>query len=111
MRPLVLGLTAFCIVISASGAVPRLVMPADDGRDAVTLSSVDVRVTIRGHLARTEYDFSFRNNLNRVVGGDFVFPIPPDGEVSDLGLYFDGRLRHAVAVERAQGKTAYEETV
>ena len=93
------------------GDVPALLMPADEGGEAVVLSSIDVRVTIRGHLARTEYDLTFRNKLDRIVGGDFVFPIPPDGEVSALGLYFDGKLRRAAAVERVQAKTAYEEVV
>ena len=86
-------------------------MSSDDGGDAVVLSAAAVRVTIRGHLARTEYELTFRNRLTRIVGGDFVFPLPPDAEVSDLGLYFGGKLRHAVAVERVQAKRGYEETV
>src|ERR1700736_1963800 len=111
MRSFVIGLFSICFASLMTAAVPRLVMPSDAGGDAVVLSALDVRVVIRGHLARTEYELTFRNNLPRIVGGDFVFPLPPDGEVSDLGLYFDGKLRHAVAVERVQAKTAYEETV
>jgi Ca-activated chloride channel family protein len=111
MRSVALALLVVCIAVTAAAAVPRLIMPSDDGGEAVLLSAAAVRVTIRGHLARTEYELTFRNRLPRVVGGDFVFPLPPDAEVSDLGLYFDGKLRHAVAVERALAKSAYEETV
>jgi hypothetical protein len=110
MRQTVILLTLL-FTSNAFGAVPALVMPSDDGGEAVVLSSMDVKVTIRGHLARTEYDLTFRNNLDRIVGGDFVFPVPPDGEVSALGLYFDGKLRRAAAVERVLAKTAYEGVV
>ena len=111
MRSVAFALLFVFIAVTSFAAVPRLIMPSDDGDDAVVLSAAAVRVTIRGHLARTEYELTFRNRLDRVVGGDFVFPLPPDAEVSGLGLYFDGRLRHAVAVERVQAKRAYEETV
>lgn len=111
MRSVAVALLVVCIAVTSSAAVPRLIMPSDDGGDAVVLSAASVRVTIRGHLARTEYELTFRNRLPRIVGGDFVFPLPPDGEVSDLGLYFDGKLRHAVAVERVLAKRAYQETV
>ena len=40
-----------------------------------------------------------------------LFPLPPGAEVSDLGLWFDGHLRHGVAVERVLARLAYEETV
>jgi len=92
-------------------AVPTLVVEGDDGNVALELSAVAIRVTVRGHLARTEYELTYHNSLDRVTGGDFTFPLPPDAEVSDLGLYFDGRLRHGVAVERVLARTAYEEIV
>jgi len=111
MRSVAFALLFVFIAVTSMAAVPRLIMTGDDGADAVVLSAANIRVTIRGHLARTEYELTFRNRLDRVVGGDFVFPLPPDGEVSDLGLYFNGTLRHAVAVERVQAKRAYEETV
>src|SRR5688500_15725741 len=84
----------------ASAAVPTLVVEGDDGNVALELSAVAIHVTVRGHLARTTYELTYHNSLDRVTGGDFTFPLPADAEVSDLGLYFDGVLRHGVAVER-----------
>jgi len=111
MRSVAFALLFVFLAVTSFAAVPRLIMPSDDGEDAVVLANLGVHVTIRGHLARTEYTLAFRNRLPRVVGGDFVFPVPPGGEVSDLALVFDGKPRHAVAVERVQAKRAYEETV
>jgi len=70
-----------------------------------------VRATLRGHLARTEFEITYRNSMPRQTSGRFHFPLPADAEVSDLGLWFDGRLRHAVAVERVLARQAYDEVV
>ena len=92
-------------------ALPSLMSQDDDGRISLPIHALEVNVLIRGHLARTTYEVTFRNDLDRDLDGQFSFPLPPDAEVSDLGLYFDGHLRRAVAVERIQARTAYEETV
>lgn len=96
---------------TAFAGIPTLTVEGDDGNVALALSAVSIRVTVRGHLARTEYELTYRNSLDRETGGTFSFPLPPDAEVSDLGLWFDGVLRHGVAVERVLARTAYDETV
>ena len=93
-------------------AIPRLtVSEGDDGTLPLTLDSLQIHVLLRGHLARTTYDLTYRNGTNRELDGDFAFPLPPDAEISDLGLYFNGRLRHAVPVERVMARSIYETTV
>src|SRR5688572_6023314 len=98
-------------LFASRAAVPTLTVNDDQGNVALDLSALSIRVTMRGHLVRTEYELTFRNAMDRVVGGNFHFPLPADAEVSDLGLYFDDHLRHAVAVERVLARTAYEEIV
>ena len=98
-------------LLAAPRSVPTLNVEGDDGNVALELSALQIRVTIRGHLARTEYELTYRNSLDRDTGGEFYFPLPPNAEVSDLGLYFDGKLRHGVAVERVLARSAYEETI
>jgi hypothetical protein len=90
---------------------PTLTVNDEQGRSALTLAGIAVHTIVRGHLARTIFELTYRNDLDRVVSGDFVFPLPADAEVSDLGLYFNGRLRHGVAVERVQARTAYEQII
>ena len=95
----------------AFAGMPTLTVDADDGNVALELSAASIRTTVRGHLARTEFTLTYRNALDREVGGDFHFPLPPDAEVSDLGLFFDGHLRHGVAVERVLARRAYDQIV
>ncbi len=92
-------------------AIPSLSVEGDDGMVALALDAVRVDVLIRGHLARTTFELTYRNDLEDDVDGSFTFPLPVDAEVSEVGLYFDGKLRNAVAVERVQARTAYEETI
>jgi hypothetical protein len=111
-----IALLTVLLVMPALGAqhaaVPRLTVPeGDDGTVALTLESLEIHVLLRGHLARTTYDLTYRNRSARELDGDFTFPLPPDAEISDLGLYFGDRLRHAVAVERVMARSVYEATV
>jgi len=92
-------------------SVPSLKVAGDNGSTALALESLRIDVLIRGHLARTTYELTYRSNLDHNTDGDFAFPLPPGAEVSDLGLYFNGHLRHAVAVERVQGRAVYEQAV
>ena len=97
--------------IAAAASLPSLTIHDDNGTVALQVESLHIDVMIRGHLARTTYEITYRNTLDRDVDGDFSFPLPPDAEVSDIALYFGKVLRHAVAVERVQAKNAYEETI
>jgi len=97
--------------LASAASLPSLTVQDDNGAVALSIEALRVDVMIRGHLARTTYEITYRNSTDRVVDGDFSFPLPPDAEVSDIALYFGQTLRHAVAVERVQAKTAYEDTV
>lgn len=115
MRRSLLPIPALVLSIAALAAPSRTAVPvltvADEGGAALALEIVNVRTIVRGHLLRTEYELTYRNSLRRDVSGDFDFPLPEGAEVSDIALYFDGKLRHGFAVERAQAKAAYEETI
>ncbi|HEX6097099.1 MAG TPA: VIT domain-containing protein [Thermoanaerobaculia bacterium] len=111
-----IGVLVVALTAATSAAKPRVALPAltsqtGDGKVSLAIDALRVHALIRGHLARTTYEVTFRNDLDRDLDGQFSFPLPPDAEVSDVGLYFDGVLRHAVAVERVQARAAYEETV
>jgi Vault protein inter-alpha-trypsin domain len=108
-----LGVIAFVSSIGAAEKppLPTLTVQTDDARHALDLVAVRIDTTIRGHIARTEYELTYRNDLDREVEGDFSYPLPAGAELTGLGLYFNGRLRQAVAVERERARVAYESIV
>ena len=101
----------FSFVASAKPLLPALTVDTGDGRHALQLVGIRVDTIIRGHLARTECELTYRNDLDAVVEGEFAFPLPAGAELTGLGLYFNNRLRHAVAVERERARVAYETSV
>jgi hypothetical protein len=102
---------ALVLAVDVHAAAPTLTVLSDSGEVALELTALTVRTTIREHLARTELELTYRNTLDRQTNGTFLFPLPPDAEVSDLGLWFDGVLRHGVPVERVLARQAYDETI
>lgn len=113
MRRLAVLLLACTLTLAAEEKprVPTLTAHGDDGEVALELTALEVRATVRGHLARTELELTWRNSLDRVTGGEFTFPLPADAEVTDVGLWFGEHLRHGVAVERVLARKAYEEII
>ena len=90
----------FVIAISSTAfaaSLPTLTVDDENGAVALKIEVLRIGVMIRGHLARTTYEITYRNTLARNVDGDFSFPLPADAEVSDIALYFGKTLRHAVA--------------
>jgi Ca-activated chloride channel family protein len=105
---LIVGASVFA---APRAAVPSLSIAGDNGSTALALEALNVHVLIRGHLARTTYELTYRSSLPHDTDGDFAFPLPDGAEISDLGLYFNGHLRHGVAVERVQARSVYEQNV
>src|ERR1044071_3390425 len=104
MRVAVAVLVLLCVRPAAAATLPSLTVESDDGNVALALDAVQVEVLIRGHLARTTFELTYRNHRDEPLEGRFTFPLPPDAEVSELGLYFDGKLRYAEAVEAVHAR-------
>lgn len=96
---------------SPAAVVPTLIADGYEGSAVLELTSLEVDVRIRGHLSRTSYVATFRNHASMDLNGRFFLPLPGDATVSDLGLFFDGKLRRAVSVERERARIAYEDIV
>ncbi len=106
-----IALSLAAVAAPVHPSLPTLTVNDENGNTALSIQSLHIDVIIRGHLARTTYEITYANNLDRDLDGDFSFPLPPDAEVSDIALYFGTVLRHGVAVQREQARTAYDETI
>ena len=76
-------LALLALVSITASAAPRANLPvltaeSDDGSVALALDALRVEVLIRGHLARTTFELTYRNDLDHDLDGEFVFPLPPD---------------------------------
>jgi hypothetical protein len=75
------------------------------------LKSASVDVKVRGHLATTTVELGFFNPNQRVMEGEFVFPLAEGQTVSGYSLEVNGAMRQAVVVEKQKGREIFEEIV
>ena len=81
------------------------------GEKAVVLDTMSVNVEINGDISVTTYDMTFYNPNNRILEGEFSFPLQENQKVTRYALDVNGKLREGVAVEKEKARVAYENTI
>lgn len=114
----ILTLTAVIIVSSIAflhaqtGIHPT--MKIRNGKTAETplqieLFNIDIKVV--GQIAVTTIDITYRNPNNRVLEGEFNFPLGEGQTVSRFALDIGGTLRDGVVVDKTKGRKTFEAIV
>jgi tetratricopeptide (TPR) repeat protein len=85
--------------------------PGDTASVPLEMSDLDISVQIAGNIATTTMEITFFNSLDRVLEGQFYFPLGAGQTVSRFALEVNGKMREGVVVEKEQGRVAYESTV
>lgn len=92
--------------------IPVLEVPKNSGgyksTNEVVLHSLDLDVKITGNISTTTATMVFRNNSSRILEGRLTFPLPENVSVSGYALDINGKLRHAVPVEKEKAKEVFE---
>ncbi|MBO4728526.1 MAG: DUF2135 domain-containing protein [Spirochaetaceae bacterium] len=81
-----------------------------DGK-AIRLSNLSIDVAVTGNIATTTYDMIFTNSSNRILEGEFEFPLDNGQTVSRYALDINGKLREGVVVEKEKGRQVFETIV
>lgn len=90
---------------------PRIKMSTGTDENAVRLSNLAVEVEVTGNIATTTYDMIFTNSSNRILEGEFEFPLDNGQTVSRYALDINGKLREGVVVEKEKGRQVFETIV
>ena len=90
---------------------PRIKMSTGTDGNAVRLSNLAVEVEVTGNIATTTYDMIFTNSSNRILEGEFEFPLDNGQTVSRYALDINGKLREGVVVEKEKGRQVFETIV
>jgi len=82
-----------------------------DGKEdpGVYLQSLDIQVEVSGNITSTRQTMVFKNKTDRVMEGELTFPLPEGRTVTYYALDINGKMREAVAVEKASGTQIFEE--
>jgi tetratricopeptide (TPR) repeat protein len=81
--------------------------PADKPHP-VAIAKADVSLMAAGRLCQTTVTLTFRNDADRVLEGDLVFPLPENATVSGYGLDVNGQLVDAVTIEKEKARVVFE---
>ncbi|MET0392365.1 MAG: VIT domain-containing protein [Chitinophagaceae bacterium] len=92
-------------------AIPVLRISGDTTAAALKISSLSIDVTVAANIATTTFDISFYNPNNRVLEGEFDFPLADGQRITRYALGVNGALREGVVVEKAKARVAFENTV
>ena len=95
----------------APNAIPVLRITNDTTARAIRMSSLSIDIKVAANIATTTYDIVFYNPNERILEGEFEFPLADGQQIVRYALDIEGKLREGVVVEKAKARIAFENTV
>jgi Ca-activated chloride channel family protein len=111
---LAIGLLALLpaqILYPSEASAIGLIIPNDSGVRPFDVESHRVEVTITNNAAVTKITQVFKNQTNRALEGQFVFPLPRGATVSDFSLWINGKKTKGAVLDKKQARQIYESIV
>ncbi|MGD2085519.1 MAG: VIT domain-containing protein [Candidatus Aminicenantes bacterium] len=90
---------------------PGLEVQHASKKEPLTLTGLSVDVTINGFIAETKMTMTFFNPHDRILEGDFNFPLPEGSFVNGYALDINGVMVDGVVVEKQKGRVVFEKIV
>lgn len=107
--PLFIGL--FSVFVSAQTVIPKMNITRETNANPMVLQELDIDIYVVGQTAVTTMEMVFYNPNDRVMEGEFEFPLGDGQQVSRFALDINGKLREGVVVDKKQGRVAFESIV
>src|ERR1035437_1727697 len=79
-----------------------------DETDPMKIDELKINIKVLGQIAVTTMEFSYFNMNDRVMEGEFNFPLAEGQTVSRFALDINGQMREGVVVEKEQGRKTFE---
>jgi Ca-activated chloride channel homolog len=89
---------------------PQVWIAPGSGLQPIRLGELDIQIRTRGFISSTTLDLRFDNPNNRVLEGEFVFPLAAGQTVAGYALEVNGEMREGVVVDKETARVAFEET-
>ena len=106
---------SIALISSAGGAMaqktifPEVKVRSQYNANPMQLQELSMDILVMGQTAVTTMEMTFYNPNNRVMEGEFEFPLSDGQEVSRFALDIGGKLREGVVVDKALGRQAFED--
>ncbi|WP_299219615.1 VIT domain-containing protein [uncultured Aquimarina sp.] len=93
------------------GQIPTLAIHKDDKKTNLPIHKLSIQIDVVGNISRTTFDITFYNPYEKVLEGDFSFPLNEGQDVCRYALDVDGDLREGVVIEKIKARQVYEAVV
>ncbi|OQY29604.1 MAG: hypothetical protein B6244_03155 [Candidatus Cloacimonetes bacterium 4572_55] len=77
----------------------------------ISISEYSVHVDINRQISHVNVRQVFKNETSRELEGAFIFPLPPDAQVSEFTLIADGRRLEGEVLDKDEARRIYESIV
>ena len=108
-------ITLIALLASVGGAMaqktvlPEVKVRGQHNANPMQLQELSMDILVMGQTAVTTMEMTFYNPNDRVMEGEFEFPLSNGQEVSRFALDINGKLREGVVVDKALGRQAFED--
>ena len=108
-------ISSIALLASVGGAMaqktvlPEVKVRGQYNANPMQLQELSMDILVMGQTAVTTMEMTFYNPNDRVMEGEFEFPLSNGQEVSRFALDIDGKLREGVVVDKALGRQAFED--
>jgi tetratricopeptide (TPR) repeat protein len=92
-------------------SIPVMRILNDTMASAINISSLHIEVEVAANIATTTFDIVFYNPNNRILEGEFEFPLADGQHIVRYALDIEGKLREGVVAEKAKARQAFENTI
>lgn len=99
------------VAMAQKTIIPEVKVVSEDNVHPMQLQDLSVDILVVGQTAVTTIEMTFYNPNNRVMEGEFEFPLAEGQQVSRFALDIDGKLREGVVVDKSLGRKAFEDIV
>ena len=107
-----LSLLVFSTLLLASGAQAQGVVVGPDGHPAaLALEMHRVQADVQEQVAVVTVEHVFKNTTGGTIEGQFLFPLPPEAQVSRFTMEVDGEELVGELLEADEARQIYEEIV
>ena len=84
---------------------------ANNTGTALQIAKLKIDIAVTGNIATTTFDITFYNPADKILEGEFNFPLADGQNISRYALDMNGILREGVVVEKAVARVAFEKTI
>ena len=86
-------------------------LKSDDAEKPIYLKDWDIDIKVIGNIAVTTQKMVFYNPNDRILSGEFNFPLNDGQSVSRFALEINGILREGSIVDKEKGRSVYEKVI